>query len=597
MRTSLAINKHEADPLSVYDEELAKIERLTQMLAVASRRVKKARNAHIWIYELPVELLQMIFAFAGEGGADYMTALSISWTCSHWRSSSVNDPLLWGHIPLASNADIRALFLERSKPADLTISSRGWHGLLRDENICRRVSSLSLQFQKSSDFIGEHAVYNLPNLTSLEIELRSIYPGQEMTCGILSSSKFDSLTSLRTLTLDHGRFPWNSSIYSNLTHLSVRFGSLFPVRSYRDHEEDEDILDIFRSSPNLRSLQLHLWSPLSSRWGQTPSPVRRPHNRKIKMANLTSITLGVPLLHAVHILESISIPVYQMTNIDITFYDRETDAVLESLFSDNCLPSVLFHNLHELAISDSEPYLTGLRGVGHHKDGQEYTVRVVQSRLVARDCFRTILRDLRHLVPPTPILRHLILQIPEVESTIYKRNRSSFLQMTSFFRRCLPVISRLSIIGFHPTLLEVLTERATKAFRDTTNPQPLRLNTLEIDAQTKSPGVVLKLSDLDGLEPFCRTLGAHGASLNCLSFLGAVEATHREEIDKYVEDLNRLHIPVDWTTIQFRYVQDRAVVIYKQIDGEWTTETKKHVRPQFTPPRKFVFAKTSHGLY
>ncbi|KIP10309.1 hypothetical protein PHLGIDRAFT_11396 [Phlebiopsis gigantea 11061_1 CR5-6] len=579
-----SLGNDEDDLLAAYDEELAMIERLSRILALASRRVRKARNSHVWIFELPLELLQTVFLMAGDGGADYKTMLSISWTCSHWRSASIYDPLLWGHIPLSCNSNIRTLFLERSQPATLTISSRGWHSLLRDEAICNRVSSLNLQFQLSSDFLGDRSSYNLPCLTDLEIELRGLYPGQEMACGILATSKFEFLPNLRSLTLNYGRFPWNSSIYANLTHLSVRFGSVARLRSYNENEEEEDIVDILRASPNLRSLELHLWSPLSSRWGQSPKPIERmgeAYRNKIRMPKLTSVILGVPLSYAVYILESIRVSINQITYAEITFYDRESDAMLEALFSDTCIRSSMFYNMHEMTICDGEPCLTGLRGVGRNDDGQEYTLRVVQSRLVARDCFHTILRDLRHVIPPTPSLRHVVLQIPEVESTIYKRNKTTFLQMTSFLRRCLPTISRLTLVGFHPTLFEVLAERAIRVSRDT----PVsRLTSLEVDGRAKLAGVTPKLSELAGLAPLCRVLTECGAPLQQLALLGTLDAASKVEADEFIAEVGPFGVPAaDWSGAQFRWVQDRARVTYEEVGGEWVAERWAR-RPEMPSP-------------
>ncbi|KZT09445.1 uncharacterized protein LAESUDRAFT_748102, partial [Laetiporus sulphureus 93-53] len=234
-----------------------------QLTAVAGRisltlnNLRKRRNTASPIHRLPQELLTIIFRLAARAGAHSDDIVAISHVCSLWREMALSDARLWTtiHIPSHSKA---CEFLRRSKRrlVDVYIDNFSsdsdtydFIAMLKTESC--RIRSLTVHSFKTEAIMPMQSLL-LMHVPQLE-ELTLCWEwGQHC---FLGSNPFHGHTpKLRSLTLAQHSFNWTSSIFSNLTKLSL-VGQL-PIGHPHSLPSIRQFLRILQACPDLQELKV-----------------------------------------------------------------------------------------------------------------------------------------------------------------------------------------------------------------------------------------------------------------------------------------------------------------------------------------------------
>lgn len=232
-----------------------KIDEKIQILLRPIRALKTERNALAPIHKLPLEILSEIFVYAHEC---WKTLTSV---CTHWRSVSLQCPLLWNELlnPYHRVPEWTALVLERSKNAPIDIVLREWNKRRPSVVIAlrhaHRVRNLSIHgspvfLTGVVDKISGPA----PSLESLEL-----YNEDKNSPPYIPPDSFCSSTPrLQSLRLVRCAIPWERLSCRNLVYLSI-------MRPSSKGDQDmrltvAQLLRILGEAPALKDLEL--WDAL-----------------------------------------------------------------------------------------------------------------------------------------------------------------------------------------------------------------------------------------------------------------------------------------------------------------------------------------------
>ncbi|TFK60411.1 hypothetical protein BDN72DRAFT_864377 [Pluteus cervinus] len=188
------VSQHPYDPhfdeRSKLDQEIGKLERHLHML-----RVK--RNALLPITILPIDILVEIFKLAvtqaEDGSVIPKRIAEISWVCRPWREVALGHPILWTDISHSLSPRWKKAYLERSKPADISIAI---------DYIFRRPTFLDTFVLESE----------LPRIRHLEV-----YPGCLSTDELISTIPAPVLQSVKL----HGVKIHNALFSGTAPHLTA----------------------------------------------------------------------------------------------------------------------------------------------------------------------------------------------------------------------------------------------------------------------------------------------------------------------------------------------------------------------------------------
>ncbi|KII85878.1 hypothetical protein PLICRDRAFT_44298 [Plicaturopsis crispa FD-325 SS-3] len=233
-----------------------KIDEEIELLLRPVRALRTKRNALASVHRLPTELLSEIFVHARANWKDLTSV------CSHWRSVSLQCPLLWNQLldPYHSCAEWTELVLKRSKNSPIKLDLSIWTFSESNES-----TDLALQHAARASRIvlsGDTTFLNdvtgritgpAPLLEVLRIHRCSVR-GEDGPPFIPHYAFCRSAPRLRLLELEHSSWCWNRPLPNCLTSLSV-------VRpSCRDAPHTRlsisQLLRILGETPALESLTL-----------------------------------------------------------------------------------------------------------------------------------------------------------------------------------------------------------------------------------------------------------------------------------------------------------------------------------------------------
>lgn len=359
----------------VCDEAIQEIQDVLQRVAnvcdSAISRYKSYRNTACFIHCLPVEILQTVFEFAGHCGLERGTNLALTSVCSYWRSVALNDPCMWSCIDEATSpSNYTQLCMQRNKAMPLHVTrlwpewAKGYsspHWLLDfTSNNLPRIRTLHVKVGAEEND-RPHAVtrYCAPLLEELVLHV-------EHRGAVYSSVLGDHAPNLRVLELYNCRWPWRPSTYRNLTRLKITLPcALAPTPL------NEDITVICRESPALEDLCLCIDEEKPS----STAPLPQSGEERTVMRNLCRLTLHLPIDLAISLLSSIALT-STTTDIDIVARADDVDAP-GTLFSAQCLPSMLFAGLRQLELKSID-HRCEFRGDGAFvSSGVPYKMAVV----------------------------------------------------------------------------------------------------------------------------------------------------------------------------------------------------------------------------
>ncbi|TFK64164.1 hypothetical protein BDN72DRAFT_926024 [Pluteus cervinus] len=110
-------------------EERSKIEQEILHLEYQLHQLRVKRNSLIPISNLPADVLVDIFLLAATELDDEdvypKRVVDISWVCSLWREVTLDHPILWTQISCSLSPPWKRMFIERSKPAGISIAVQG----------------------------------------------------------------------------------------------------------------------------------------------------------------------------------------------------------------------------------------------------------------------------------------------------------------------------------------------------------------------------------------------------------------------------------------------------------------------------------------
>ena len=219
------------------------------------------------INDLPENVLCSIFQIANKSTETLSKhpLLSISQTCSFWRTIVLRNPHLWTSIDFSRIAPEKVeLWAQRSGvlPLSITYNERDCakpkHKIppgLRINFIIRnisRVCHLDLT-------VGSTSTTRLFSVAAEALETLCVRRSKLHPPAVLPYI-FSKHPRLSSLTLFGIRVEWTSNIYTNLKHLDLTFGNDATV-------EDRDILNVFYNSPSLLSVHLSSRDPLHGALG------------------------------------------------------------------------------------------------------------------------------------------------------------------------------------------------------------------------------------------------------------------------------------------------------------------------------------------
>lgn len=291
-------------------------ERMGSALAHAARRVALLRNCNSLVGKLPADILFLIFETCSTVGSPrehLRTTLSISHTCSYWRSLSLVRPSLWNSMDLSTIPERLAwLLCERSGSSPMYTSwpisiysttRREFASTFCTQNLWR-MAHLSLVATRKQlvPWVYEGGA---PQLRRVFLQDADAFAGSPL---ILERPLFQGFTpQLRHLSLVGIRFPWAAGMYRNLTTLEVVRCNVGP-----ESAEDIDLCHVFRDSPSLEvlslSLRAHLhWDVAQDTLLATPTSISSNQGR-IPLLSLRILKLELPVPYAVRILQMIMLP-------------------------------------------------------------------------------------------------------------------------------------------------------------------------------------------------------------------------------------------------------------------------------------------------
>ena len=253
-------------PISAYDVDIAAARKLQDLVTAALFRLKTARNNATTFNKLPLELLRIIFRYAGGGGQELDSNFAISWTCSLWRSIALADAGMWAFLTIPNierkhHQELTTMLLSRAINSPLIVSCTEWYhltflqGQLRQVPRPLNVTGVTLQFPDHHHFDDYNDIFSeFNNIYLASIHLAKNYEedsNDPLDVVVLTDHISSDLPHLRQLRLSQCRFFWNAAIYHGLTHLAIEFEGL-----YADWRSEGDFLQICRNSPHLCTLKL-----------------------------------------------------------------------------------------------------------------------------------------------------------------------------------------------------------------------------------------------------------------------------------------------------------------------------------------------------
>ncbi|KAF7796762.1 hypothetical protein EIP86_007945 [Pleurotus ostreatoroseus] len=287
------------------------------------------------------EILVRIFKYAGEQGADVGTTMTITHTSSRWRKLAMRTPTLWTVIDMVS---MRPPLIEHyenlsaTQTLDIQVPIGRTIPQVKQGRILPRVKRLSLRRGTFDNLLKNSMSWlylgSAPELQSLS--LRCGASGDPNTWRQMLDWEISHAFSISVLSMGHPklreleligvRFEWVPGKYQGLTHLTISVGQSFP-------EKKENVLHIFRESPNLQELVLNSLDEL-------PIAPLGATDTLIPMRSLRKLTLSLYSRDIYAILSSIATtPNLQLTLRCIIVRGAQPQAQYLQLPKDaRCLP-------------------------------------------------------------------------------------------------------------------------------------------------------------------------------------------------------------------------------------------------------------------
>lgn len=348
-RTQYSSAKH---TIAACKEQIALVQYVTKRVIRALDNVRlqilRYHSTLCTVNNLPTEILSYVFRLVAGNGAVCPTNLRVASVCSHWRTVSLHDPVVWSHFDATSTTNYIYLALLRSQSVPLSIID-------------------SIHFN-TPDRLVNLAKANLDRVRVLELR-----GGDKASLGVFSGKVFPLLNELvlthdisttHTLRVLHG-FPitpklrylsFRDCTLNELTidHLSMGFRGLTTLRIQIEERWAldgllESILSLCQAAPGLERLLIS--SP--SRYDPfNPIPREIPSREPVRMDHLRYFNLISPPSFFTHLLSSLVIqnPLCFLTDITGTKRLRSMQYFVGQIWAQTYLPAVAFADLQELEI-------------------------------------------------------------------------------------------------------------------------------------------------------------------------------------------------------------------------------------------------------
>ncbi|KAH6914640.1 hypothetical protein BKA70DRAFT_1510014 [Coprinopsis sp. MPI-PUGE-AT-0042] len=223
----------------------------------------KKRNELAPVSSLPAELLSKIFHLCTRKDIDptqFKALAIITWVSARWRAIALDDPSLWSNVSPSFGTKWLAAFVQRSKPAPLSVSmNRHKHYLPLHHQVkallsqISRITSITLVVADSTTVGDVLTAMASPALLleSLHIDLVFNDPHTALDKrGIVVNNLPLQAPRLRRVDFMDFAFPWNSSVYQTVTSLKMGFFNPAPPFKTRDLYQG-----IKAMAPHLQELQ------------------------------------------------------------------------------------------------------------------------------------------------------------------------------------------------------------------------------------------------------------------------------------------------------------------------------------------------------
>ena len=474
-------------------------------------RLRNGRNRVVPVNRLPLELLQIIFRYAGDYGHNQRTAFAITWTCALWRSVAVAEEALWTLIVAPNNAHRHLLdiSLKRVRSLPFTVSCKGWYPLKSVEKALSQgrgagqVTGVSLWCAVEDDFYQyQDALKGLDRVKSLSISLEKDYENDEDDPSdiiVFNDEISQDLPCLEELSLSRCRFFWDAAIYTGLTHLSVTFMGIWP-----NWEKEGDFLQVCRHSPNLRTLKLAIYRRgvfescdlvyhAYKDWLKAHSTPLAPCH----MPSLVDITLDLPSAYLLYFLRSVTFPIGNVAQFDLRSNCTDCEPTEPSWKAANITLKTLFKDFTLMQLMQKTPTIafkvashrhTSFYMEGHHPNGALYRLRIRENG--GYGPYYAPCESDDAFLGPSEIVQYglsihtYVVNFRGIGPDRWRHQYSDVISsLTRHAAVCFPMITKLTIEGdgciWDPALWDLLVKNIDEAAKETP-PSSWKLKTVHV---------------------------------------------------------------------------------------------------------------------
>lgn len=428
-------------------------------------QILRYQNTLCAVNNLPTEILSYVFRLVAGSGAVCSTNLRVASVCSHWRTVSLHDPVVWSSFDVTCTDRYIKLALSRAQSVPIFILETPKAGTLnrlaclaKDQHHRLRVLELRGSRHIGTQFLKELAGMPLPLLNEF------LYRDHTSSTHILPLASIPNSTGLRRLSLrdcilnpnkwSRERLKLTSLVIINDKSLSL--GGLY-----------EGLIALCQAAPKLEKLIVRCPSarPIPSSLGLQETAIHEP----AFMGALQTFLINVPPTFAIRLLSSLIIPVQNpaafQISVDTGGAEQPKPNFAAQLWTPDCLPVAMLSELQELEIRyqfSDVVTLDGSRYVGNLDEFQHREIYV--SCNLPPPSRGHLSRVQNHLGPvvsyllgtPMPKLKHIeIAQSLHVKHAIHA-NRRDLRGITASFHQLLVNFSSLTSITIRLTLVDIL---------------------------------------------------------------------------------------------------------------------------------------------